>query len=192
MENEERKLTLREISEISGIPFTTVYRHQREHRFPTFGVKPVKVKQSSANKYLKEQGIDFVIGGENERDENKNNGNQNSKNGYEVSELIDGIARGSTEDAKLAKDRAQALKSLLEIQRRRKDDGELISVEQYRENVKRLGGMIRNLYMSIADGFLAEIDGLSPTQIQRELEIRLERFGKRLAELDWEECETGK
>ena len=189
----ERRYSLNQVAELSGIPYTTIYRHQHEGKFPTLGSRPIMVSESVANEYIKAQGKDVVLGTGKPIQLSGGNGNGNGSNGkrkYDVNELIQIIADGSTSDAKLAKEQAQALKTVLEVQRRRKDDGELISIEQYRQNIRSLGGKIRNLYMSVADGFLSDIDGLAPTQIQRVLELRLENFGKQLSELDWEEDEA--
>ena len=117
---------------------------------------------------------------------NRLNGNGKTKD-YNTDEIIRSIVGHDIQDVKLAKERAQALKLALEVQKRRRDDGELISIDQYRLNVANLGRKVRNIVNSISDGFLAEIDGLSAPQIFQALEKRKDNTCKQLAELDWEE-----
>ena len=188
----EKSVTLEEMSKILDIPLRRIQRHRNEGEIAATGSghsnHPFRVRWSEFQRYAKLQGVILA----DDESKTKSNGHRNG-NGtkYDVESLISTIATGDPANAKVAKDQAQALKLALEIQKRRKEDGELISIDQYRANIARLGQKVRNLYMGIADGFLASIDGMTAPQIQNELELRLESFGKQLAELEWEEDDEG-
>ena len=201
---------------MSGIPVRLVQRHRQQGKFKAYGDgSNFRVDAEEAKRYLAAyKGIELPVetiktnghvNGDTEetinidteetanddpvdltknRDPVKSNGKR-----YDVDDLISRIATGDPLDAKTAKDQAQALKLALEVQKRRKEDGELISIDQYRINIARLGQKVRNLANSIADGFLGEIDGMTAPQIQNSLEIRIEEYLKRLSELEWEDDE---
>lgn len=110
------------------------------------------------------------------------------RTGNDVDQIICQInAETDLSSAKLQKEKAQALKIALEVRKRQKEDGELITVDQLKQILSKLAIQIRNSYMSIGDGFLSEIDGLPSTQVNEILELRLEAFGKRLTEIDFED-----
>ena len=124
---------------------------------------------------------------------NSQNGNGEpdvSRLGNDVNAII-GQINAETEigSAKLLKEKAMGLKVALEVRRKQIDDGELITIDQHRQIMAKTAKQVRNLYMAIGDGFLSEIDGLSSAKINECLELRLEDFGRKLTELDFEEVE---
>ena len=185
---------------MSGIPVRLIQRHRQQGKFKADGEGVnFRVDAEEARRYLAAyKGIDLPIPDKKETNGHANGNpvestnteptNTNGKK-YNVDDLISRIATGDAIDAKVAKDQAQALKLALEVQKRRKEDGELISIDQYRINIARLGQMTRNLINSIPDGFLADVDGMTPCQIQQALEIRVEECCKKISELEWEDDE---
>ena len=189
----EKSYPVKDVSALTGIHIRTVYRDIED------GVAFLENKRmphSELVRYAKRKGaiIPDIDPVKTNRHTNGNTANTDpvKSNGkrYDVDELINRVASGDPLEAKVAKDQAQALKTLLEVQKRRKEDGELISIDQYRVNIARLGQKVRNLANSIADGFLGEIDGMTAPQIHHALEIRIEEYCKRLSELEWEEDEA--
>ena len=191
----EKRVTLAQMSAIVNRSERMLYKDRDEGKFECFGRRPSLIKWSEMQRYAR---VNFgIIIPDNE---SKSNGNPVLEtkttsaplNGHAPGNDIDSIlSQINTEDdpalVKTLKEKAQALKIAQEVQRKRKIDGDLISIEDYRMNVSRLGQMVRKLANEIHDGFLSQISGMSPPQIQQELEIRVENYCKNLAELEWED-----
>ena len=90
-------------------------------------------------------------------------------------------------NVKLLKAKADALKVTVDVRKKQKDEGQYVSVKEVEEMLTKLSQQVRSKYMTIEDGFLSAIDGMTPPQIHHELRLRLDKYGKSLTELEWKE-----
>lgn len=174
----KREYKLKEVADILGVTVQRLSQLVKKGVAPVFG-SPAKMLGEDVQALCKRRGVKF------EAEETVESSVQEVGNG-DGDSFLSSLPSDEFE-LKNLKIKYEILQKIADIERKKKEGGKLLEVRKVGDYVAGLGEGVRGRAMSIYDGIATAVEGMSPAQIAIEVEKRVHRYLKDLAEMDWDE-----